>query len=126
MTLQWDANDPPPMGYRLFQRVEGQPYDYTNPVCTTAGTICKISDLIEDTKYYFVVRAYDVHNESGDSNEVAHFVVNIPSKDVVEIPIEEFKRHIANLKSAGTRMTNEAGRMEAILNGSANQKGVTD
>lgn len=31
-TVKWDHNDPMPEGYRIFQRTEGQSYDYSQPV----------------------------------------------------------------------------------------------
>ena len=37
-TLAWDPNDPAPEGYRIFQRIEGQTYDYSQPVWSGPGT----------------------------------------------------------------------------------------
>lgn len=78
--LAWDPNDPVPEGYRLFQRIEGGVYDYTQPVITDNSdasgnipasiTTTKVSGLQECTSYFFVVRAYVGAEESGDSNEV--------------------------------------------------------
>lgn len=70
VTLAWDANNPTPDGYRLFMRVDGQSYDYTNPAWQGPETTCTIADLAEGTTYAFVVRAFDGGLESGDSNEV--------------------------------------------------------
>lgn len=75
VTIAWDPNDPAPDGYRVFQRVEGQSYDYSSPVWPQAGddptqTTCTIANLADDTSYYFVVRAYVGNDESGDSNEI--------------------------------------------------------
>jgi hypothetical protein len=72
-TLAWDANDPVPDGYRIYQRTEGQAYDYSQPVWTGAGTTGTVNHLVEDTTYYFVVRAYSGTDESADSNEVSYF-----------------------------------------------------
>lgn len=75
VTLAWDPNIPTPDGYHVYQRVQGQSYDFSNPVWTAPGgdatqTTCTITNLADDTHYYFVVRAYVGSDESGDSNEV--------------------------------------------------------
>ena len=70
VTLQWDANDPSPAGYRLYQRTSGQSYDYNSPVWSGTLTTATLNGLIEGTTYYYVVRAYSGSDESGDSNEV--------------------------------------------------------
>lgn len=72
VTLQWDANDPVPDGYRLFQRVSGQAYNYADPIVNTTATSCAVNGLEEGTTYYFVVRAFVGDDESSDSNEVAY------------------------------------------------------
>ncbi len=70
VTLQWDANDPSPAGYRLYQRTSGQSYDYNSPVWSGTLTTAALDGLLEGTTYYYVVRAYSGSDESGDSNEV--------------------------------------------------------
>jgi chitinase len=72
VSLQWDANDPAPDGYRLFQRQSGQAYNYSAAIQTTTGTNCTVDGLEEGTTYYFVVRAFLGADESGDSNEVEY------------------------------------------------------
>jgi hypothetical protein len=77
VTLAWDPNDPAPDGYRVFLHTEGEAYDYASPVWPQAGddpllATCTIGNLIENTQYYFVVRAYTGNDMSGDSNEVAY------------------------------------------------------
>ncbi len=72
VTLQWDSNPENSVtGYRLFQREEGNSYDYTRLAWQGPENQCTINGLKENTTYFFVVRAY-VQNgdESGDSNEV--------------------------------------------------------
>jgi len=76
VTLAWDANQPAPEGYRVFQRQQGAAYDYANPVWPTDGshhteTTCTIANLTEGGTYFFVVRAYVGNDQSGDSNEVS-------------------------------------------------------
>ena len=72
VTLEWDPNIPTPDGYKTFMRIEGENYDYDNPVWTGVGTTCIIENLADNQSYYFVVRAFDNESESGDSNEVFH------------------------------------------------------
>lgn len=72
VTLAWDANDPAPDGYRLFQRTEGQSYDYAVPVWSGTTASAVVDNLTDSTNYYFVVRAYQGSDESGDSNEVSY------------------------------------------------------
>jgi hypothetical protein len=71
ITLAWSPNDEPDVaGYRLFCRQESQSYNYGVPIWEGTATTCTIADLDNDTKYCFVVKAFDSsQNESGDSNE---------------------------------------------------------
>ncbi|MBN1843354.1 MAG: fibronectin type III domain-containing protein, partial [Deltaproteobacteria bacterium] len=71
VTLAWEPNTEPDLaGYRLFCREQGQSYNYDVPVWQGTAITCTIPDLDDDTKYCFVVRAFDSsQNESGDSNE---------------------------------------------------------
>ncbi len=76
VTLAWDANQPAPQGYLIFQRQQGAVYDYANPVWPTDGndhteTTCTITNLADNVTYFFVVRAYVGNDQSGDSNEVS-------------------------------------------------------
>jgi hypothetical protein len=78
VTLAWDANEPTPDGYCVYQREVGQTYDYNHPVWPADGganhaeTTCVIEGLKAGTTYYFVVRAHVGTDESGDSNEVTY------------------------------------------------------
>jgi len=72
VTLEWDPNIPTPDGYKIFMRIDGESYDYDNPVWTGTETSSIIENLADNQSYYFVVRAFDNGSESGDSNEVAH------------------------------------------------------
>jgi hypothetical protein len=71
VSLAWDANDPSPDGYYVYQRTEGQVYDYSQPVVSSAVNAATVYNLVNDTTYYFVVRAYVGTDVSGDSNEVS-------------------------------------------------------
>ena len=70
VTLQWDANEVTPDGYKIFQRTSGGDYDYSNPAWQGTALTTTISNLDDNTTYYYVARAYKGTDESGDSNEV--------------------------------------------------------
>jgi hypothetical protein len=76
VSLAWDANTEADLaGYRVFQREEGQSYDYSYPVYEGTTTGCSVPNLIEGVTYYFVVRAFDTQNfESANSEEVSTLV----------------------------------------------------
>jgi len=78
VTMAWDPNDPTPDGYRIYQRTEGQTYDYSQPVWTGTDTTGTIDNLNLDITYYFVVQAYVGEEKSGDSNEIS-FLSTSPS-----------------------------------------------
>jgi len=79
VTLAWDPNDPVPEGYRIFQRTEGQIYDYTQPVWQGSNTSCTVYNLEYDTMYYFVTRAYLGTDESANSNEISFLTPSSPT-----------------------------------------------
>lgn len=87
VTLEWDANQPPPTGYKLYQRLDGQAYDYTVPVWQGAETRVTLNDLEPGIQYYYVVRAFVGENESGDSNEV-DYIPNIAPPTNLRIRVE--------------------------------------
>ena len=72
VTLEWSPNSEPDLaGYRVYNREEGQSYDYANPSWEGTETTCTIYNLDETKTYYFVARAFDAEGfESGDSNEI--------------------------------------------------------
>lgn len=72
VTLAWDANQPTPDGYRVFQCEEGQTFDYTKPVWAGTATTCTVGSLEGGKTYLFVVRAFEGDDESGDSNQVSY------------------------------------------------------
>lgn len=70
VTLAWDANDAETEGYRVYCRQTGEAYDYDRPIWDSSAATCTLIGLDDYTDYAFVVRAYDGHLESADSNEV--------------------------------------------------------
>jgi hypothetical protein len=75
--LEWDPNAASDLaGYRIFHRMEGEEYDYENPVWEGVETDCQIDGLRSGT-HFFVARAFDLAgNESGNSNEVSKTIVD--------------------------------------------------
>jgi hypothetical protein len=87
VTLAWDDNNPIVDGYQIFQRAEGQAYDFSRPAWPTDGrdhsqNSCTIADLTPGVQYYFVVRAYAGKDQSAVSNEVT-FVAPDPSTGTI-------------------------------------------
>ena len=83
VTLAWDANSEEDLaGYRIFYREEGQNYDYNVPGWEGSDTTCTISNLNDNTTYYFVARAFDTSGtESGNSDEVCYQPNIAPTAD---------------------------------------------
>ena len=84
VTLQWDPNGEIPDGYNLYQRLENQSYDYSDPFNESliTGTIFPVDGLSVGQTYHFVVRSVSGNEESGDSNEVTYVVpVSDPDSD---------------------------------------------
>ena len=87
VTLAWDDNNPKVDGYQIFQRTDGQAYDFSSPAWPIDGgdhnqTSCTIANLTPGVQYYFVVRAYAGGDNSGVSNEVT-FVAADPSSGTI-------------------------------------------
>jgi hypothetical protein len=77
-TLEWEPAYPSPDGYYVFQRIEGEQFNYNDPVWPIDGkdhteTTYTVDGLTEGVTYYFVVRAY-IGSISVDSNVVSHLV----------------------------------------------------
>lgn len=72
INLTWDENTEQSVaGYNIYMRQEGQAYNDNDPVGSGSETTCPITGLLEDTAYYFIVRAHDTTGtESDDSDEV--------------------------------------------------------
>lgn len=82
VTLRWDGNTPAPQGYMVYQRLDGQNYNYNLPVWTGAGVTCTIAGLTEGTAYFFVVHAFQGSDQSTDSNEVRYMPVASEQSEV--------------------------------------------
>ena len=76
VTLQWSTTNDTLDGYNLYQRLDNQSYDYSDPVNENLITDISysVSGLIEGQTYHFVVRSVAGDNESGDSNEATYTV----------------------------------------------------
>jgi hypothetical protein len=116
VTLKWDANNPTPKGYTLFERNATSPtYNYDAPIWPTDGqdhteTTATVT-VSDNEKHAFVVRAYAEVTKldgtkqtvwSGDSNEVtsepaSH--VDEPKGLIIEA-IQYLSRAIDNLAQA--------------------------
>ena len=81
VTLAWGPSNSAPVTYRLFQRTSGQSYDYRQWIYEGSESTYTIDNLAPDTMYYFVVRACQGDNQSGDSNEVSYTTQVPPSPD---------------------------------------------
>jgi len=78
VSLEWDPNDPAPDSYNVYQRIDGDSYDYDSPLNDSplSDTTYTVSNLLDGVTYYFVVRALAGSDESGDSNEVGFTAVD--------------------------------------------------
>jgi len=74
VTLEWKPNSEPDLaGYRAFARKEGASYNYNSPNWSGTKNTCTLSNIENNSIYYFVVRAFDNDGfESGNSNEVCY------------------------------------------------------
>jgi len=79
-TLAWDANDEPDLeGYKLYSSVGNPcpPYTYidTYPEDELANPLLpmvKVTNLEDDTKYYFVVTAYNKDGYESDYSNIIY------------------------------------------------------
>jgi hypothetical protein len=99
--LAWDGLNQEVDGYRLFKRVDGQAYDYTQPFWTGNFVTATARDLEIGTKYFFVVRAYKGASESADSNEVSFTppLTETP-QNLIVTALEEIIQGLKHLKDA--------------------------
>ena len=75
VTLTWDPNEGEIDGYKVYQRIEGEIYNYDLPVASTSFGNEKVElDISEDNTYYWVVKAYKDNRYSDNSNEVTAIV----------------------------------------------------
>jgi hypothetical protein len=66
VVVSWNAASPTPNKYKLFQRIEGQTYNYSTPIYEGVGTVRQtvLTGLTNNTKYYYVVKACVGNDES--------------------------------------------------------------
>jgi hypothetical protein len=102
--LAWGSVTPSPDGYRIYKRIKGQSYDFSKPSWTGTTTSCTVSNLSDNTTYYFVARAYIGSNVSSNSNEVEFInYTSSPSPD----PVNSGSAGIIDTGSAGTSSTGQ-------------------
>jgi hypothetical protein len=83
--ISWDPNDPAPEGYRIFQRSEGEAYDYSAPAWEGPQTSAVINCPAFGVTHYYVVRAYEGALESIDSDEVSFTMTTVPVPAITHI-----------------------------------------
>jgi hypothetical protein len=70
LNLEWIEKDPDATHYRLFQRTDGEAYDYSNWIYSGSLTSFTVENLQDGVTYFFVVRACNADAVSPDSNEI--------------------------------------------------------
>ena len=78
MTLRWDPVSPKPDGYMIYARQAGKSYNFSQHAWKGSSTTCTISNIVNQTEYYFVARAFTGSLVSSNSNEV-HLVPSASS-----------------------------------------------
>ena len=103
INLQWDYSaEENPDGFRIYQRIIGEEYDYNTPLLSVSGDQRSVKfDIAGEPnaaiKYEFVARAYIDSDQSADSNQVTYQIVRIKPP----IPIDlsgEFDRQNSMIK----------------------------
>lgn len=74
VSLEWSPNPESDLaGYKLFARIEGEDYDYSEPAWQGTDTSCTIAVYDDDLPYFFIIRAFSEDGrESQNSNEVCY------------------------------------------------------
>jgi hypothetical protein len=72
--LGWDKNSESNVaGYKVYCRLAHEDFNYDKPVWVGSANQCVVTNLEEETNYYFVVRAFTYsNNESEDSAEAEY------------------------------------------------------
>jgi hypothetical protein len=73
LNLGWVENDSDATHYRLFQRTDGEAYDYSNWIYSGSDTSFMVENLQDGVTYFFVVRACNAYAVSSDSNEIEFY-----------------------------------------------------
>lgn len=112
ITLQWDYSaEENPDGFRIYQRVVGEEYDYNTPLLSVAGDQRSVQfDLAGEPdaaiKYEFVAKAFLKDEQSDDSNPVEYTVVRVAPPVPIDL-IGEFDRENSVIKIAWSQPTDE-------------------
>lgn len=85
--IQWDsANGTVPDEYRVFLRVAGGGYDYSNFESAGSNTYYSVGNLEIGKTYCLIVRSIKDGMELSDSNEVCHTVVaELDDSDIIAV-----------------------------------------
>ncbi|MGQ9647460.1 MAG: fibronectin type III domain-containing protein [Thermodesulfobacteriota bacterium] len=105
ITLQWDANDEPDVGYKLYYGTRSRFYEFAIDV--GPKTTYTISGFLEGVDYYFAVTAYNTTYglESDFSDEVSYpgtVSASIPLAtgwNLISLPVEPLDHSITTLTS---------------------------
>ncbi len=110
ITLKWNkASDKSKVAYGIFINENNKISDFTTPYIVTTNTSYTITDLDENTSYYFAVKAIDKYNNI-DTNTVQLF---LKGKSGVNKPAVE-KNFVFNTKNAKYVFSTAGGRIKYI------------
>lgn len=87
VTVTWNAAAPTPNRYKLFQRTDGQAYNYASPIYEGVGSIRQavLTNLTNGTKYYYVLKACIGNDESYATAEVSTTALDSNSNNRVAL-----------------------------------------
>ncbi|MFC1876761.1 choice-of-anchor U domain-containing protein [Thermodesulfobacteriota bacterium] len=72
VSFAWQPNGEPDLaGYRIFHRIAGGAYNYSDPVWEGSQTSCTITVANEEIRHYFVARAFDTEGLESQNSEEA-------------------------------------------------------
>ena len=72
VSFAWQPNSEPDLaGYRIFHRLAGGTYNYSDPVWQGSQTSCTITVANAEIRHYFVARAFDTEGLESQNSEEA-------------------------------------------------------
>ena len=108
ITLAWDASNDVD-GYRLFYKEDGQNYTSNSPDWEGVTTTATIYGLHDTKTYHFVVRAFNSHGESGDSNETTSQPISNPAISRSPSSLTNSSTQGSNAPSQTFQLSNSGG-----------------